>query len=74
MEVKITVNNSGSLRIEGDVKLFDASGSQYDLAGRTTIKLCRCGASQKKPFCDGMHRSVGFQSTCEAFSLPPEVK
>ncbi|MCD4671747.1 MAG: CDGSH iron-sulfur domain-containing protein [Anaerolineaceae bacterium] len=24
--------------------------------------LCRCGASRKKSFCDGMHTEVGFQS------------
>jgi CDGSH-type Zn-finger protein/uncharacterized Fe-S cluster protein YjdI len=28
--------------------------------------LCRCGASQNKPFCDGTHHAAGFKATGEA--------
>lgn len=68
---KITVRNDGPLLIEGDLEVLDATGKTFGLAGRTTISLCRCGLSEKKPFCDGAHRRQGFQSSCEAHDLPP---
>jgi CDGSH-type Zn-finger protein len=74
MAAKITVNNNGSYRIEGDVELVDGAGNKYDLAGRTTIALCRCGRSKNKPFCDGSHKE-GFESVVTAYKLePPKPK
>ena len=72
MSTKITVKNNGSLRIEGDFEMFDAQGKQFDLSGRTAISLCRCGASENKPFCDGAHSKCGFASQIEACVLPPK--
>lgn len=71
MATKITVNNNGSLRIEGEFEIYDASGGKYDVAGRTVIGLCRCGQSANKPFCDGSHARCGFQSQVVATVLPP---
>ena len=73
MSTKITVNNNGPIRIEGDFGIHDPSGAAFGLAGRTVISLCRCGHSQNKPFCDGTHRNVGFQSEVQARTLPPSV-
>jgi CDGSH-type Zn-finger protein len=61
-EVTITVRPNGPFRVEGPVKLVDADGQQWDLTGKPAISLCRCGASTKKPFCDGMHSKIGFQA------------
>lgn len=64
-EVKITIRPNGPYRVEGDlsaVKLVDANGTPYDLTGKPGISLCRCGASVKKPFCDGTHSKIGFQA------------
>jgi CDGSH-type Zn-finger protein len=70
MEV-VCVDN-GPLRVLGaSIVLKDASGKTFDLAGREAISLCRCGHSQNKPFCDGSHGRVGFDSKIEARALPP---
>ena len=71
MPVKVIVRDHGSLRIEGDVEVYDAKGNKFDLRGRTAITLCRCGHSSDKPFCDGTHKTCGFESIVVARELPP---
>jgi CDGSH-type Zn-finger protein len=73
MPTKITIRDNGSIRVEGDFTIYDVNGNAFDLAGRETIGLCRCGQSENKPFCDGTHGKVGFQSACPARALPPPV-
>jgi CDGSH-type Zn-finger protein len=68
---KITVRNDGSIRVEGDFEVLDQDGKAYGLAGRTKIGLCRCGHSESKPFCDGTHKKVNFQSVVQAHDLQP---
>ncbi len=70
-ETKIEVRNNGPLRVEGSFTIHDQSGKEFGLAGRTVISLCRCGHSANKPFCDGSHARVGFESEVEARELPP---
>ncbi len=70
---KVTVNNDGSIRIEGDFEIVDPTGTPFGLAGRTIISLCRCGQSTNKPFCDGSHKRVGFSDKVVARELPPPV-
>ncbi len=68
---KITVSNNGPLRIEGDITVCDAEGRTFGLGGRAMVSFCRCGHSENKPFCDGSHKRVGFQSQVQARDLPP---
>ena len=67
---KITVNDNGSLKIEGDFEIVDKNGTQYELGGREIISVCRCGLSKNKPFCDGSHKNH-FEHNALAFALPP---
>ena len=71
MPVKITPQNNGPIRIEGEFEICDPSGAVFGLAGRTAISLCRCGHSENKPFCDGSHNRAGFTHAVAARELPP---
>ncbi len=65
MPVTITAKPNGPYRVEapeGEVRLLDAEGKEFDLTGKPAFSLCRCGHSQNKPFCDGSHKTVGFQA------------
>ena len=67
--IQVTVN--GPLRVTGAFDITDGTGAAFDLAGRTTVSLCRCGQSKNKPFCDGTHNMAGFLSDEKARALPP---
>lgn len=71
MSTKLTINNNGSLKVEGDFEILDAEGKPYGLAGRNVVSLCRCGQSKNKPFCDGSHKGY-FEHAPVAFDLPPK--
>ncbi|MEW5930671.1 MAG: CDGSH iron-sulfur domain-containing protein [Gemmatimonadota bacterium] len=60
--VTIKVNNNGPYTVEGPVRIVDADGNEYDISAKKKISLCRCGASTKKPFCDGTHSRMGFEA------------
>ncbi|MFN8248155.1 MAG: CDGSH iron-sulfur domain-containing protein [Ferruginibacter sp.] len=70
-KTKITVNDNGSLRVEGNFEIADKNGNLYNLGGREIISLCRCGLSKNKPFCDGSHKG-NFEHAATAFELPPK--
>jgi len=61
-DVTIKTRENGPLLVSGPITLCDHLGNKYDLTGKENIALCRCGHSQKKPFCDGSHKTVGFQA------------
>jgi CDGSH-type Zn-finger protein len=51
---------SGPLWLRGGIPLVSADGVAYETRNRVTV--CRCGASQNKPFCDGSHASIKFKA------------
>ena len=67
--VTITVRPNGPLRIEGSIRLVDADGAAWDLTGKPAVSLCRCGVSEKRPFCDGSHNKIGWKCNASAGNL-----
>lgn len=70
MSLTIKVRKDGPYAIDlttGEFNLIDHEGNAIALPqGKTTIALCRCGASVNKPFCDGTHSRIGFKAAQEA--------
>lgn len=58
---KLKVQKDGPYLLEG-AELIDWNGAPYPHADGP-IALCRCGASKKKPFCDGTHTKIGFKAS-----------
>lgn len=51
---------NGPLYVTGNLEVCAASGRLVKHASKTA--LCRCGKSKNKPFCDGTHKSIGFEA------------
>ena len=63
-EVRITATKNGPYKVEGPIELFYENDA-IATSDRPAVFLCRCGASSKKPFCDGTHSKIGFQAAAE---------
>lgn len=59
---EITIMDNGPIKITGGIVLKDMAGKPIAPANPQQFALCRCGASAKKPFCDGAHKGANFQS------------
>jgi len=80
--VRVTVSRDGPYIVTGAVRLsrqtiaVDADGSSTGWVETELpqpppkFALCRCGRSNKKPFCDGTHATIGFDGTEVADRTP----
>lgn len=62
MSVEVRIRPHGPFVVTGPITLVDTEGQSYDLTGKESVALCRCGASANRPFCDGSHKGCGFES------------
>ena len=57
----VTAVPDGPLMVTGNLEILRGTGTKTTVT--TKAALCRCGASANKPYCDGSHTKIGFQSS-----------
>jgi CDGSH-type Zn-finger protein/truncated hemoglobin YjbI len=75
-EPAIEVSKDGPYRVTGGIALKRADGEDEPRnhgASREHYALCRCGHSQNKPFCSGMHWYVDFKDPVRDPDAEPTV-
>jgi CDGSH-type Zn-finger protein/uncharacterized Fe-S cluster protein YjdI len=60
----------GPLQVFGNLEI--CSGTGRTVARAENARLCRCGGSGNKPFCDGTHARIGFRSDPPGSTPPAE--
>jgi len=83
-DLRIRVTKNGPYVVEGPVPLTRKSivysewhepmswRKDAELAAEPPFRLCRCGQSKRRPFCDGTHAKVGFDGA-ETASVEPSA-
>jgi CDGSH-type Zn-finger protein/uncharacterized Fe-S cluster protein YjdI len=56
----ITVEPNGPYEVSGSLRIFNHKGDLLFVGDQ--VKLCRCGYSGTRPFCDGTHLKINFQA------------
>ena len=56
--LEIDPQTDGPLAVRGNLEI--TSGTGRVVARIQNARLCRCGGSGTKPFCDGSHARIGF--------------
>jgi CDGSH-type Zn-finger protein/uncharacterized Fe-S cluster protein YjdI len=59
-KLTVTPIMDGPLIVRGPIEVCSGTGRVVLRTQKTAF--CRCGSSSNKPFCDGTHASIGFQS------------
>ena len=75
-EPAIEITQDGPYRVTGGIELSGPDGEDVGRAegfSREHYALCRCGRSQNKPFCSGMHWYIGFTDPQRPPGRPPSL-
>ncbi|MEO0466145.1 MAG: CDGSH iron-sulfur domain-containing protein [Pseudomonadota bacterium] len=63
----IDPQEDGPLLVKGETVIRDQTGAE--LPSKPMVALCRCGASNSKPYCDGSHVAIGFSTQSDGSAL-----
>ncbi len=67
----ITPLKNGPLNVKGLTRLTNSRGEP--ITTKKVISLCRCGASSNKPFCDGAHKTIGWDDSPSSDRVPDQL-
>ena len=67
-DFEVNARENGPYLISGSAVIIDADGNESEVQGKM-VALCRCGGSENKPFCDGMHRTKDFKAASATVRL-----
>lgn len=57
----VKVSKDGPYLVSGGIELIGGEAEFPQNVSKEHYTLCRCGASNNKPFCDGSHNSINFR-------------
>lgn len=57
-KIDVRPEPNGPLSVRGNLEICAGTGRTVDRV--TSVRLCRCGHSANKPFCDNTHETIGF--------------
>ena len=56
----IKLMDNGPMLLDGEYEVYSLGNAPMN--SKKNVAMCRCGKSSSKPFCDGTHKDVGFES------------
>ncbi len=59
-KLAIRLRRNGPLEVSGSLEMCSGTGRVFNRTQQT--RLCRCGHSKSKPFCDSSHIAAGFEA------------
>jgi CDGSH-type Zn-finger protein len=57
----VKVSKNGPYLVSGGIELVGGEAEFPEDLSKEHYTLCRCGASNNKPFCDGSHSTINFK-------------
>jgi hypothetical protein len=58
LKTDVVIHRNGPIEISGDIMIVQPNGIVVE---SKKSYLCRCGASERKPYCDGTHKKIDFK-------------
>lgn len=59
-DLEVTPLPDGPLQVKGSLEIVSGTGRTLNRVAESF--LCRCGASENKPYCDGSHKKIDFNT------------